>query len=881
MILFSHFNSPDVAKRYELVDGQAVKKPAATFKTGPYETASVASMKELGGFIDKLKPGNFITSGVNQTQPSGQCGLGMSDIHRTKQVFPFALREPGVLIIDSDGLLKLGIETLQQYEVVIEQLIGKADYVTSPSASSGIYVNGAGGELKGIHTFCFIEDASSIPDALLVLHKRSVLLGYGYPLVTKAGVVLIRSLVDLAMKAPNQPCYEGGAILADGITQERKLYYTQTGDEPNFLKVEPLTPGEEAEFEIKEKKLKKSVADEAAEVRNAWCEARGNTLLANGCAPDKVKRILDAALSGDRPVLSGDFEIHTDNFGIKTVRELLFERTKYHEATCADPLDPDDGVGKAKIYTLNSRSQAIYSFAHGGCSYILEEDLFRDLTENDIHPNAPDTLARNTESSLSDVANGERYAEHFREQLLFVRDTPQVLVFDQNMGWKAAPSTYPMQAAKIVVQAMREKAAEAFSKELSNAKAMLTEVTRTSKEHNMRAMISMAKSEDSMSIGLGEIDSNPYLLGVYNGVVDLKTQSLIPPTPNVFVTKRANVSFNADADCPLFCLFLSQVLPDKTEREFLIRFLGYTLSGLVTEQYFLFLLGKGSNGKSVLVEIIYFLLGDYAQKIQTEMLMKQYRSTQSASPDLVSLQGRRLIYCNETSDGQRLDDARVKEMTGGDTITGRLPYATQAVSFTPTHKLMMVGNHAPIIQDDSYGMWRRIKLIPFTKQFKESDPGFDPQLLDKLKRESSGILNLLLRGFSEFQKAGMQTPTSLEDATNVYRNEQDLLEQWINENCTISPTVSDTKERLHSDYKSWCDTCGVVALSRQRFSRKLTDKGYVMKPDKRTVTGIEIKPWQTSPQQLKDAEVNDGDPEFECLEMLNSVACAHTAKCAE
>jgi putative DNA primase/helicase len=228
-----------------------------------------------------------------------------------------------------------------------------------------------------------------------------------------------------------------------------------------------------------------------------------------------------------------------------------------------------------------------------------------------------------------------------------------------------------------------------------------------------------------------------------------------------------------------------------------------------------------------------------------------------------------------------LDDARVKEMTGGDTITGRLPYATQAVSFTPTHKLMMVGNHAPIIQDDSYGMWRRIKLIPFTKQFKESDPGFDPQLLDKLKRESSGILNLLLRGFSEFQKAGMQTPTSLEDATNVYRNEQDLLEQWINENCTISPTVSDTKERLHSDYKSWCDTCGVVALSRQRFSRKLTDKGYVMKPDKRTVTGIEIKPWQTSPQQLKDAEVNDGDPEFECLEMLNSVACAHTAKCAE
>jgi putative DNA primase/helicase len=313
--------------------------------------------------------------------------------------------------------------------------------------------------------------------------------------------------------------------------------------------------------------------------------------------------------------------------------------------------------------------------------------------------------------------------------------------------------------------------------------------------------------------------------------------------------------FDPDAECPGFEYFFNQILPNQLEREFVIRWLGYLLSGLVTLQFFLFLFGSGSNGKSVLVELLYWLLGDYAQKIQTEMLMKQYRSSQSASPDLVSLAGRRLIYCNETNEGQRLDDARVKELTGGDTITGRVPYAPQAISFAPTHKLIMVGNHAPIIQDDSYGMWRRIKLIPFTQKFKEGDPGFDPYLLDKLKAESAGILNLLIMGFADFQKSGIQVPKSLEDATNVYRSEQDLLEQWIAENCTVSPTMSAKKDNLYSDYERWCRESGVMPISRPRFSRKLTtEKGYAMKTDKRTIIGIEITPWAQRQEEVTETQ---------------------------
>jgi len=382
MIHFTHFNSPNVAKRYELVNEHAVKKPAATFKSGPYKKTSVTSMGEFAVFLKTLQPGDFITAGVNQNQPSGMCGLGEKDVHRTKENFQFASGELGLVIIDSDNLGALNLHDTNSFAKALELLIGDADYSLSPSASSGITVNSIVGPIKGMHAFVFIHDASQIPETLEILHKRSVLMGYGYPLVTKAGVILIRSLVDTAMKTPNQPCFEGGAILAEGLTQDRKISYRQHCDEPRYLNVVPLSLEEDAEFEIKTKELTDSVAEAAAAIRASWLEEHGKKLAAKGFEPGTIKNILDAALSVERPILSSDFEIYTDNYGIKTVRELLADPEVYHEATCGDPLDPDDGVGKAKIYTLNKDGRpAIHSFAHGGATYILEEDLFTDLTK--------------------------------------------------------------------------------------------------------------------------------------------------------------------------------------------------------------------------------------------------------------------------------------------------------------------------------------------------------------------------------------------------------------------------------------------------------------------------------------------------------------------
>ena len=382
MIHFTHFHAPNVAKRYELVNEHAVKKPAATFKSGPYKKTSVTSMGEFAVFLKTLQPGDFITAGVNQNQPSGMCGLGEKDVHRTKETFPFATGKSGLGIFDGDNLEELKLNNIDSFAIALERLIGNADYALSPSASSFISKPGECGKLRGMHAFVFVDDASRIPETLEILHNRAIILGYGYPFITRAGTVRIRSLVDLAMKTSNQPCYEGGAILAEGLTQDRKISYRQHCDEPRYLNVVPLSLEEDAEFEIKTKELTDSVAEAAAAIRASWLEEHGKKLAAKGFEPGTIKNILDAALSVEQPILSSDFEIYTDNYGIKTVRKLLADPEVYHEATCGDPLDPDDGVGKAKIYTLNKDGRpAIHSFAHGGATYILEEDLFTDLTK--------------------------------------------------------------------------------------------------------------------------------------------------------------------------------------------------------------------------------------------------------------------------------------------------------------------------------------------------------------------------------------------------------------------------------------------------------------------------------------------------------------------
>jgi putative DNA primase/helicase len=339
--------------------------------------------------------------------------------------------------------------------------------------------------------------------------------------------------------------------------------------------------------------------------------------------------------------------------------------------------------------------------------------------------------------SGGDVANGRFFATVWRNKLLFIHETGELLTFDRSQGWVSAPPGEADRAAKDVLAQLRGKAAERYktAQEEPKTKRLMAHVERTSKAANLRAMIEMARSEPGMTVSLNEFDADPMHLGVANGVIDLRTGALLPVSPDLLVSKRCNVAYDPAADCPLFMAFLERDREEGFHPP--SRCVGYFVTGSVQEQKFVFLYGSGANGKSVLVELVAWLLGDYARKIATEMLMHHQRSPQGPSPDIVALKGCRFVFANETEEGRRLAESRVKDMTGGDTLTGRVPYGKADITFRPTHKLAIVGNHRPEITDNSFGMWRRVALVPFDVTIPEEER--NPMLLESLKVEGAGI----------------------------------------------------------------------------------------------------------------------------------------------
>jgi P4 family phage/plasmid primase-like protien len=465
-------------------------------------------------------------------------------------------------------------------------------------------------------------------------------------------------------------------------------------------------------------------------------------------------------------------------------------------------------------------------------------DLFLKelIVEQDEHPVSTEQ-AGGIPSNIDrmDIRNGERFREQYHRKIAFVRDTSDVLRYELDAGWVRGNSDLPLQAAKAVVTKMVEAYGNAMTAGQSGG-SMLSEIKRASSRRALEDMIKLAKSEPGMSVSMSDLDKDPYLLGVKNGVVDLRSGLLLQANPDLLVTKRCNVEYDPDAKCPRFCAFLDQVVPDKAQRDFLVIVLGYFLTGLVKEQLWFFFHGVGSNGKSVLISVLENLMGDYVTKIQTEMLMQQNRSSAGAAPDLLRLQGKRLVFCNETKEGQRLDDARIKDLTGGDTITGRPLYSNNHVSFLPTHKLVVVGNYHPVVSDDSHGFWRRVVVYPFSVCIPQQNQNKD--LVLHLSAEGAGILNHLLKALKVYFEQGLLVPESLSKATMVYRDDQDLIEQFLTDNCVRGRDKAIIKTELYGRYKNWCISNGLYALASNRFSRKLNAKGFEVSADKRTWVGV-------------------------------------------
>lgn len=339
----------------------------------------------------------------------------------------------------------------------------------------------------------------------------------------------------------------------------------------------------------------------------------------------------------------------------------------------------------------------------------------------------------------------------------------------------------------------------------------------------IRAMISMCATEPGMSCRLEDMDTDIWLLNVRNGVIDLRNGELLPHDSKRMITKLAPVDFDPAAKCPVFTRFFREIFNNNNETmDYVIRILGHCLTGDIREQMLPIFYGEGSNGKSTLIDCVMSLLGDYSGKAAEGLLIQKAHSDHPT--ELASLHGKRLIISSESESNARLKIQLVKSLTGDAIITAR--YMRQDFfEFQRTHKTILVTNNRPRVNENSPAVWRRLKLVPFTVSF--SADRCDKQLPRKLEKEFSGILNVLLTGCQLWLSDGLREPASVKVSTDSYREESNLLGDWILEHCSNDPQAWESSAALYKGYSDWCERTGEkYPLSKRSFSENLARLGY-------------------------------------------------------
>lgn len=337
----------------------------------------------------------------------------------------------------------------------------------------------------------------------------------------------------------------------------------------------------------------------------------------------------------------------------------------------------------------------------------------------------------------------------------------------------------------------------------------------------LQNMVTLLQAEPGISVEATELDKDPDLLGVANGVVDLRTGHLRAAGRDDLITRTTATLYDPGGAAPQWEQFLKAVQPDPKIRAFLGRAVGYSLTGHTREQRFFVLHGDGSTGKTTLIEAIQFVLGDYAVGLPASSLVAK---TQHGIPnDLARLAGVRFVPAAETNEFQRMDEALIKRLSGSDTIVARF-LNKDFFSFQPTHKPWIATNHLPHVQDTGNGFWRRPVLIPFDQKFTGDTD--DKRLGDKLKAEAPGILAWAVRQCLEWQRQGLNTPPCLVQSVNEYRTGQDVVARFIADCCDVGDGFSVPADQLYQAFQRWASVQGERDLTGTAFGTRLTGLGY-------------------------------------------------------
>ena len=466
--------------------------------------------------------------------------------------------------------------------------------------------------------------------------------------------------------------------------------------------------------------------------------------------------------------------------------------------------------------------------AISSCTQVYEPKIAQDDTSIALKffgdtPRASVAVPRNS-YDMTDTGNAQRFRDKYKGQIRYNYNR-KCWYYWTGKKWQRDEVGAIKSLADTIVNDLKIEAFSCDDEDMQKAK--LKFANRTANSAPKSAMITEAQHLEGIPVMPDELDAYSQYLNCQNGVVNLSTGELIPHDPAFLMTKICNAEYDMSGKAPkLWLSFLDDITNgDKELQRYLQKCVGYSLTGDTSEQCVFFLYGMGNNGKSTFLETLANIMGDYAANTQPETLMM--KKSDGVNTDIARLKSARLVSSEEPTEGIRLNEGLVKQLSGGGKVTCRFLFGDE-FEYEPEFKIWLATNHKPIIRGTDTGIWRRIRLIPFQVNIPKEK--VDKMLKYKLSNESAQILRWAVEGCILWQKEGLGLPTVVEAATAEYRTEMDLLSVFI-ENCVVITNDESEKipaSELYTVYKAWARENKEYEMTNRKFgaeiAKKLPDK---------------------------------------------------------
>lgn len=453
-----------------------------------------------------------------------------------------------------------------------------------------------------------------------------------------------------------------------------------------------------------------------------------------------------------------------------------------------------------------------------------------------VFGNGQTVMQERKDYDLTDTGNAHRMQDKFGSILRYSYNQKKWLYWD-GKRWCIDDSGEVKKMADVICDDMKR---EAFLEQDEEKQAALLKwANRTASSKAKEAMIKECQHLGSIPATPDMFDAYTDYLNTQNGIVNLRNGELLPHDSSFMMSKITVAEYDTSGKKPTMWLkFLDEVTAgDKELQNYIQKCVGYSLSGSTREQCAYFLYGIGNNGKSTFLDTIADMLGGYAANTQPETLMMKRFGDGGANPEIARLKSARFVTSEEPTEGVRLNEGLLKQLTGGSKVTCRFLYGDE-FEYNPEFKIWIATNHKPVIRGTDIGIWRRIKLIPFEVNIPKEK--VDKLLKYRLRKEFPQILRWAIEGCIKWQQEGIEEPEKVQGAVKEYKQEMDILASFVEQCIEIDYTAEEpiSASRLFRVYLHWAKENNEYEMSANKFGREIVKKV----PEKqKTAAGIMYK----------------------------------------